>query len=419
MRCKGFWTLKVMERCASLMLSVVLLGVIETASAAEGPVVVSSPPDLLPRAALIASDNSVEVAAAPVSMGYRGPVLFFAGQFRRDFLRVTQLEAGRVEFPITICLGSRTNDSRVMGSFASGAAGVTRESIEVPDPEHADLDLLRTALAQAMVREWQRTLPAAPGAKPPQGAPPWLLAGLARHLGGEHRLDDLDLVHAQWQRGRLPPLKDLLANPAPVALQYPALQAVMAAWLLDHPGDWFSVLLRRLAEGISWSPALVAEALHAPRGVAGLGEEWDAWQVNAMREIRQVGVTTPGMVRAFRAQLLFYPGDCGLPAAEAWRGRAFSECLSWPQTPEWKDAVGSKAAAIRNFAAGRDGAMQRVAQAYVTFLEALAAGETPAQLRTLLAKAEEARRVLEERVGKGEVLHEPVAGGGAVPLQRK
>ena len=389
----------------------------------EAPVVRPSPADLLPRATIVSSDNAFEISAASSSMGFRGPVLFFVGQFRKEFLHSVQLDPGRVGHPILIRLGSSTNDLRVIGSFAPGVAGGEREWIEMPDPGHADLDLLRTALAQAILREWRRTLPGAPGPKPLQDPPAWLLAGIARHVGAEHRLEDLDGVHTQWQHGRLPSLAELLSTEPPAALQHPAMQAVLAAWLLEHPGGTVGAVLRRLAEGTPWSPELVAETMHAQKSIGGLGEDWDAWQVNAMREVRQVGVTTPGMVRAFRSQLLLYPGDSGLLVADSWRGRTFEECLALPATPEVRKALRDKAAAIRAFSAGRDGALQRVAVAYETVFDALAAGEASGKLRAMLAQAEAERRQLEERAEKGEMLHDPVAeaipAAKAMPVRRK
>ena len=363
----------------------------------------------LSHATITASDNSFEITAVPARAEVRWPVLVFAERFRQEFLHTTRLTFGRIEHPIAIQLGGNTNDQRVLGSFAPGVTGGEREWIEMPDPEHADLDWLRVALAQALAREWRRALPAAPDRKPPQDPPAWLLAGMARHVGAGHRIEDLDDVHAQWQRARLPPVTELLSAEPPAVLQVPALQAVLAAWLLDHPGEPFGALLRRLAAGTPWSPALVAEILRQPGGISEMGEDWDAWQMTAMHEIRQAGVTTPGMVRAFRSQLLIYPGDCGLLFAKAWRGYSFAECLDWPSTPEVQSALRNKAAAIGVFAAGRDGALQRVAAAYVAFLEALANGTDPRHARSLLAQAEEGRRALEARAAKGEVLREPVA----------
>ena len=397
--------LRISRVCTSLVLLVCTA--VGAALGEDASMARPSSADLLPRATMVSSDGAFEISAVSASLGLRGPVMFFAGQFRKDFLHVTQLDPGRVEHPISIRLGGSTNDLRVMGSCVPSVAGGDREWIDIPDPTHADLALLRTALTQALAREWRRALPATADAKPPQDPPAWLLAGVARHIGSEHRLEDLDLVHTQWLHGRLPALAELLSAAPPVALQHPAMQAVLTAWLLDRPGDPLVALLRRLAQGTPWSAALVTETLVAPSSVGSLGEAWDAWQLQALHEVRQLGVTTPGMVRAFRAQLLLYPAGCGLPDAEAWRDRSMADCLVWPITPAVQEALRNKAVELRAYAAGRDGALQRVATAYVVFFEALAKGESSDQLRQLLAQAEAGLKQLETRAEKGEMLHDP------------
>ena len=405
---------------AHAALGCVLLCCVRVASGTDAPAGRPALLDLPSQRVITASDNSVEVSAASASLGLRGPVLFFAGNFRRQLLRATQLEFGLIDHPISIQLGDRTNDLRVLGSYAPDVAGVERERIEIPDPAHGDLDQLRIALAQAFWREWRRALPVSSGAKPPQDPPAWLLTGLARHLGGEHRLEDLETVQEQWRRGRLPPLTELLAATPPVAMQHPSLQAVVAYWLLEHSGERLGVLLRRLGEGATWSPALVAESMQDRKSVNGLSEAWDAWQANVMREVRQVGVTTAGMVRAFDALLQIYPGDHGLTMPDAWRGRSFAECMSWTVTPEMQEALRAKANAIRGFAAGRDGSLQRVAAAYGAFLEAVAAGAPAERQKNLLEDAEAGRRQIEERTSKGAWLQEPVTSPVAEPaLSRK
>lgn len=381
----------------------------------------SAPAGLQMRATILSSDNVFAISAPPVSMGFRGPVLYFVDQFRREFQRATKLEIGHLRYPITLLLGSSTNDLRVVGSCTAAVDGGVQEWIEIPDPDHASFDLLRAALAQAMVREWLRALPA-PAARdnpPPQAPPAWLVTGLARHIGAGSRPQDFDSVHAQWRSGRLPLLADLLSAEPPAALQAPALQAVLADWLLDHPGEPLVALLRRLAGGTPWSATLVAETLYAHKKSVSLNEVWDLWQARAIREIRQVGVTTPGLVRMFREQLLIYPGDHALPMTEAWRGRTLEEALAWPITPAVKEALHNKARAIRMFSAGRDGALQRVTVAYAEILDAMAAGEANDKLRTMLARAEDERRQLEARAEHGELLRDPVAVTAPAGNQKK
>ena len=104
----------------------------------------------LPRATMVSRDQSVTITAAPATLGYRGAVLIFVDRFRRDFLRVTQLELGRVASPMLIHLGDATNDLRVLARHGAMVTGGAQTWLELPDPEHANLDELRTALALAL-----------------------------------------------------------------------------------------------------------------------------------------------------------------------------------------------------------------------------------------------------------------------------
>ncbi len=370
----------------------------------------STPEALVPRAMMVSRDQAVAITAPPATMGYRGAILIFVDRFRRDFLRATQLELGRAELSILIRLGEATNDLRVLTQHGTAASGGEQECLELPDPEHADLDELRTALAQALVRQWRRAQGGGATGSSACEPPAWLVAGVARYADDGHRLEDLDHVQEQWLRGRLPPLAELLTDPPPVALQHRALQAVLAAWLLERDGGAsFGTLLGRLDGGTPWPAAVTPAATNrTTRAVAELAEEWDLWQVRSLYKIVHAGVTTPGQVRTFRAQLFLYPADYGLPMADGWRGRPLRECLTWPLTPAVQGALRSQGMALRLFAAGRDGALQLVAADYATFCEALAGGGNAAALPALLAKAEEGRRQLEARVQSGTILQDPV-----------
>jgi hypothetical protein len=349
------------------------------------------------------------VAAPPATAGYRGPLLIFVDRFRCAFQKVTQLEPVRGALPLVIRLGSATNDVRVRAEHGVTAEGEVQTILELPDPEHADLDELRAVLAQALVRQWRRAQGWRPDGGP--GTPPaWLLAGVARHADAGRRLEDFDQIQEQWLRGRLPPLAELLAGTWSAALQHRALQAVLAAWLLERPAaEPLGVTLRRMEGGAPWPAVLLPTNQPVSAGLGALAEEWDAWMVRTLREIRQPGVTTPGQVRAFRAHLLIYPGDHDLPMPDGWRGRTLQECLGWPDTPEVRNAWCSQGTLIRLFAVGRDGTLQRVAADYTALCEALAAGASAREAQVLWKKAEEGRGRMEARVRNGVLLQDPAA----------
>ena len=361
---------------------------------------------ILVPAAITSSDRFFQISAVPASQDFRLPVLTFCDTFRKNFLRETRLELPVPAQSLTIFLGDATNDVRVLRARVTDLAGRPRERIEIPDPEHAGLDALRFALTQALVADWQQTVESQEGRQAPVVPPDWFLSGLARHIGNTTRGADFDLVYAQWTRGRVPPVAELLAAEPGAAMRHPALPAVIAAWMLEHPGRPIADLLRSLAIGNAWSAEQTARSMRGDDDRAALSEAWDAWLTAGARAVRELGVTPPTVVNLFRAQLLLYPGDAGVAVSDSWRGRTLAECLEGPSSESLRTAARNQAMRIRMFAAGRDGAMRRVADAYAAVLDGMVAGVAPEKLRVLLSHAEEMRAELERRAAAGEVLRE-------------
>jgi hypothetical protein len=359
----------------------------------------------LPPPPVQSSEGFFAVAALEANLALRAPVLTFADTIRRGLEAAARPGLRPPARPVLILLGDATNDTRVIAVRAADAAGGPRERIELPDPEHADLDAFRAAIVGALLREWLHAAAARTG-RTPAGVPDWLAAGLARHLVRERRAADFDAVYEQWSRGRLPAVADLLAFEPAAAARHPALQAVLAGWLAGRPDDGFRALLGRLADGSAWSAASVAAALRRDGSPAALDEEWDAWMAGGVRDVREPGATSPLSVRVFRSLLLLYPADHGIVVQDAWRGRTFAECLALPRSAERRAAAAAQALRIRVFAAGRDAALQDVAGAYARFLDALAADAKPAALQELLRAAEEARGQLETRAAGGATLRD-------------
>lgn len=378
----------------------------------------SSPVDIRIPAAIVSSDRCFQIAAAGASQAFRLPVLTFCDTFRRNFLREARLELPPPAHPVTVYLGDATNDTRVLRARVSlASAGRPRERIEVPDPEHADLNALRCALARIFAEDWEYSVAPADAQAAPASAPDWFLYGLARHIGNTTRGEDFDLVYAQWSRGRLPPVSEWLAAEPRPALSHPAVAAVLAAWILDRPGKPVAELLRGLAAGHPWSGEQAVRALRGGDDPGGLNESWDAWLTAGARAVRQLGVTPPAVVARFRSQLLVYPADTGAPVPQSWRGRTLSECVDAAPDASMRDAARNRAMRIRLFAAGRDATLRRVADAYGVVLDGIAAGVAPEKLRVLLLQAEEMRKDMERRAAAGETLRD--AAPDTPPERRK
>ena len=388
--------------------AVVLLVAFASAVRAEDE---SSAPGKLPRAILAAmeqtapifsQDGAVAVQASPRVTSYRMAVLSFADTCRRDVLRVVRQNAFAVVHPTLIVLGDATNDTRVLVT-RHAEDDVTYFRVEMPDPEHADLDALRTALTGALLNEWLHALAPTNVASAP---PAWLAGGLARYTLRQYRSEDFDKVLEQWSRGRLPPVQELLNFETVVAAQHPAVPSVLVAWLVEHSGNPVENLMKRLAAGQAWTPELVGEALRGGKDLTALAQEWDAWLTSQARAIHEPGTTRPGVVRAFRAQLLLYPADSDISIEDGWRGRTFEECLALPDSLALRKALTKQALQIRMFATGHDGTLQRVASEYADFLGAFSQNTAREKLRPLLAKAEDDRKKMEQRADKGETLRE-------------
>ncbi len=357
---------------------------------------------------IFSGDGLFAISAPPATAEYRAAVLTFAHTVQQGLEHDLRVTWPRPDHPIVIALGIATNDTRILAARLADSDGGGREQIEIPDPEHGDLDLLRACVTRALLRQWLRAAAANGASSGPVLPPDWLILGISRHLGGQHRLDDADAVYAQWSRGRLPTARELLTAEPCAAMRDPAMQAVVAAWLLGQPNAVGGQILRRLSKGTPWTPALVATLVCGAVGDSlALDEAWDAWQLSSVRDVRQPGTTSAAVAQAFQSQLLLYPADYGIVTADGWRGRTFSECLDLPRTDALRDAVLAKARQLRLFATGRDTTLQHVAEAYAQVLDALASGAPTAVLKPRLAAADDACRQMMARIGQGGALRDP------------
>jgi hypothetical protein len=338
-------------------------------------------------------------------------VLTFAHNVQAALEHNVGLAWPRPEHPILIVLGVATNDYGIGAARVSAPGGGARERIEIPDPEHGDLDLLRATLVGALLREWLAAGATNANAAATLAAPPaWFSAGLARHLGGQSRESDAALVYEQWSRGRLPTARALLADETNAAWRHPALSAVMVAWLLEQPDNAALRLLQKLAGGARWTPALLARVMVGENaGELALDESWDAWQCAVIHQVRQPGTTTPVVARAFAAQVLLYPADYGIvtPKGKGVNGLTPTEVLALPRTDNARAAALDKARQLRLFAAGRDAALRQTAEAYARIFDGFVHDEAAAALQPRLAAAEAAYRALLARVAKEGALRDP------------
>ncbi len=356
----------------------------------------------VPAPPIYSGDGSVVIHSSQARAGYRGPVLLFVNRVRELFQSGMNLKVGSQNCPLEIRIGDKSDgDTAVLTARLRDARGRLREVIELPDPEAADLERLRRAVAVAFLRAWM--VDAGGTDATMRDLPNWLIDGAVRYMQGTHRQEDLDRTYLLWSHAALPPAEQLYAFESRAAETEPAVAAALAGWFLEKRGHAFKSLLRETALGREWSPANVAERL--AEGFSGNFDRMlDLRMLDLGRRVIQPGITTEGIVRRFRSELLLFPTDYGMMFSQTNSYCSFDAALRGGESDAIRQAARFQALRLRAAAAGRDGTLLALAGEYETFLLALSEGVKPERLEELLQRAEESRRALEKSVAGGQAL---------------
>lgn len=268
----------------------------------------------------------------------RAPVLRFAQtvkhHFEEDFLPL-----GSADSPLSIILGSETNavSTLVKDRFALRDNSFSQLIIRVPNPDTVDLELLRTAIIEALLRERTRALA---GSYAALTWPPWFLqAAVDASKGNLALAEAYEHAFALREAGTLPTPEALLAPGAPAP--DPALAACFARWLLTLGTQSYTlregenaaateraiVALRR--ERIARIEALLttpwtAQALLPPDADA----RWNAWLAERERAVLLPGIVTRSQFARWRKSLAFPESP---EAARALSERLSREAIGKPQ----------------------------------------------------------------------------------------
>jgi hypothetical protein len=357
---------------------------------------------VLPAAPIYAGDNAVVVHSSQRRAGYRGPVLMFVNRIRDLFQSGLNMRVGSQHCPLEIVIGEKSDgDKSVLTARLRDDRGNLRERIVLPDPEAADLDRLRRALAVAFLRVWM--VEAGGTDKSMQDLPNWLIDGMMRYMHSGTRQSDLDHSYALWSDGALPPAEQLYAFESEVAEQEPAVAAVLAGWFLEKRARAFKQLLRDASSGIEWNVANISELL-AENFAGDFDRMLDLRMLELGRRVIEPGLTTEGIVSRFRSELLLFPTDYGMIFSRTNAYCTFDRAISLAELPAVRKAAHFQALKIRAASAGRDGTLLALSEEYVRFLRELALGESPERMSAMLEQAERKRRKLEEYLAKGAVL---------------
>ena len=375
----------------------------------------------LPSTPIYSKDSTVVVYAPASKARYRAPVLVFVDRTREELSRATRLKLGSQLCPLEVAIGSKSDgDTRVLTARLRDAeGGGVRERIELPDPEAADLALFRRGICVALLRAWMVDAGGTDGTM--RDVPAWLIDGVVRYMDREGRQADVDRSLALWSRACLPPAAGLLAADSLAATREPAVAALLAGWFLERRNNTspFESLLRGAATGTEWSVSRAGLLLAGTDEPLAFDDALDRKLLEAGRLVLKPGLTTEGIVKRFRAHLLLYPADYGKSMDHSKPWCTFHEVAALSGDFAVRGGALLKVPTLKMAAVGRDGMLLAVAEAYVSFLEAVARGERQGELTRLLLEAEGMRGELERKTSQGAVLQRSLEapGGGMAPVR--
>ena len=354
----------------------------------------------IPAPPVYSGDGCVIVFSSQKRRNYRGSILVFVNRTRDLFQTGINLKLGSNKCPLEVRIGDKSDgDTSVLTARMRDANGNLRERIELPDPEAADLNRFRRAIAVAFLRAWMvddggtdKTMKDLPG---------WLIDGMMRYLQGVYRQTDLDRVYQLWSNACLPPADMLYGFDSYAAGREPAVAAVLAGWFLEKRGHAFKILLKDAAHGMEWSVEKASEIL--AKDFEGDFDRMLDMRLYALgKRVIKPGLTTPGIVSRFRSELLLFPSDYGMMFSHTNSCYTFREAIDLSDSKEMRQAALEKALKIRAVAAGRDGALLALSESYERFLRALASGKkSRSELLPLLLQAEAQQVDLENTLATG------------------
>jgi len=371
------------------------------------PVMLLSPRALMPAAPIFSSDRLICTRSSLAMAGYRTPVLLFTDNTRSEFFRATRLVFPTPPAQLEILIGNkRDGDKQVFSSRIRLSDKDVVERIELPDPEAADLTLLRRAIWLALYRSWlvsssegnETTL---------TKIPLWMAEGSIRKMDKVTWAADIDRILWLWSHAALSPARELLLAKNGAASE-PAIGTVLVAYLSERKGSEgkkpFDILLKNASAGNDWSIERIAGAITGTTDLQLLDEDLDLWLLSLCKKVVLPGMTSEGVLQRFRSSLLIYPSDYGKLFDSKKPYITFQELLETKDDLVLRKAALVQARRIGMAAIGRDTTLTGLAERYMAFLEAYASGKQGPDLARLLAEAEAQRKGVEQAVQTGKTL---------------
>ena len=334
-----------------------------------------------PSASREAEAPSTEHQAPGTDLGFRLPILAFAGNTVDALSQAFDVKRPKVREPglIIYAQDGRTNDTRVLVRAETRANGSRVVKIFLPSPGYSDLDDLRTGIARAFI-----------GTEMPD----WVIQGVLRSQNDELRRADQRFVLSLWSSARLPFFPALCTDLRVGKGKAAALPGYVAGWIREKK------LLGRLM-GSAWDGRRLAELLTGETEPTRQDRASDERLARLARSVLEPGECGLWELDFFSSRLML-----GTPVFDTkiLPGRAFCTFR------EAIDADGSnlmvraaafmKAREVPLYALGRGDDLQAAADAYARFLLGVAGGEPRETLDGMLSAADAKLEAVYEKHGK-------------------
>lgn len=241
--------------------------------------------------------------------------------------------------------------------------------------------------------------------------PLWLAEGMAQYIDPNLRGPNMVDVIGRWEKGKLASVADFLAADGKVRMSAvgdeaeldTSMSAVLVNWLHTRPGrkERFRKIIERLDAGEKIDVRWLAGNMAKTESAGQLEEAWDYWLHGRRRVVYTPGTATSEAIGMFKAGLLLYPGNCGIPLTVDFGGAAGFRDLVARRDEEWVPGFcRTKIRTIRLSVAGRGEEFGVVAGLFCEFLETLGEKKSEEKLNALLDKAERALAEFEEKIKK-------------------
>lgn len=392
------------RRAATICLATLLALLSVREAAAVTPVAPSTLPTNRPadRATVFSTTHRYAVSGCPAVQGAQ--IATWAEDVEERFGRLLSVTVPSGE-PLAIQFYLRDDASVPRGRVLRSQrfdAGMLDQRLDMINPRLADQeDLLECLCSVLLTRAMVARLPAVARTGEPPRAPDWLAVGIAQNLYAGARQRNHRTVLASWKQGGGHALRDLLGWEFMPSGRWDdkAEAGLFVEFLLPQTlaGKRLSLMLACIEGGESITPDFLVQKILYCGTIAGAEKQRDLWLAQQQNIQTDLGGISPDRVAELVRMLEIRPSDYGIPESSKIPMLADLRDLVRRRGEKWvADVAVRMSFKMQALALGQATEFQRVAAAYVGFLDALSGTKRgvlgnrapEAALRKLLEQAE-------------------------------